>query len=365
MIINALFGKVEKSILVSKNYSLKISNLNYSNKEWIKEVLETELARFYSWENARKLSFPHLPYYELKDLLMSVYYKDFFVNKKHDSDEACCKSICNYILSLECKERVPDTRLHLRNECSFNPSCEKSIEERFIQFYNFCESHNSTMEKSASWHILYNSHEFMQYTNKSNIIGHMNWNVTDYDKYSKINNHLHLSHALEYAVKVKSICDFGYKIDQYIDSDEDFFVIDYIIELLSSDDCYGAAWLIKMTSLLEFVLVRSNSKSIKNEMREKLPQFIRSDIADKDHWISLCYDIRSKFAHGDYFELKKKIREYAHKYMKDYDFDFYEHNEISCIMGSVAWQLSNVVAEVIKTMLNDKYKIIEIKGKCK
>ena len=97
MIITGLFGKVDKSILVSSNYSLKISNLNTSNKDWFKEKLKSELADFYSWEKASAISFPHLPYYEMKDLLMSDYYRGFFNNKQHDADEACCKSICNYI----------------------------------------------------------------------------------------------------------------------------------------------------------------------------------------------------------------------------------------------------------------------------
>lgn len=363
MIITGLFGKVDKSILVSSNYSLKISNLNTNNKDWFKKILKSELEDFYSWEKAHAISFPHLPYYEMKDLLMSDYYRGFFNNKQHDTDEACRKSICNYILSLECKERVADTRLHLRNEYVYNPSCEKSIEERFIQFHNFCEKQNNGIGKSSNWSIIYNSHDLMQYTNKSRIISHMYWNVSNYDIYWESSNNMHVSHELEYSLKVKSLCDFGNKIDKYINSEEDFFTIDYILELISSVECYGASWLIKMTSLLEFVLVRPNAKSIRSELREKLPQFISTEIADKDHWISLCYDIRSKLAHGDYFELRKKIREYALTYMKEYDFDFFEHNEVSCIISNIGWQLSKIVAEVINTMLDDKEKIINLKSK--
>ncbi len=362
MIVTALFGKINKSILVNRNYSLKLSNLNPQDKLWFNKVLTSELKEYYKREKSRAISFPHLPSYKLQDLLMSVYYKDFFFNKQHESDLASCMSICNYVISLECKEQVPDTKLYLKNEYVLNPSCEKSNEERFIEFYNFLESHNYVREKSASWRIDYNSHEFIQYTDKSHIISHMHWNVQNYEMYWRSNSHMHVSHKLEYETKVNSLCDFGNKIDQYIASDEDFFVIDYVIELLSSIECFGAAWLIKMTSLLEFVLVRKNAKSIRNELIKKLQQFISDDIADKDHWISLCYDIRSKLAHGDYFELVKKAKEYALLYMKEYSYDFYEHNEISSIISNVGWQMSEIVAKVINTMLNEKSKIIDLKN---
>ena len=49
--------------------------------------------------------------------------------------------------------------------------------------------------------------------------------------------------------------------------------------------------------------------------------------------------------------------------MKEYDFDFFEHNEISCIISNIGWQLSNIVAEVINAMLNGKEEIINIKRK--
>lgn len=94
-----------------------------------------------------------------------------------------------------------------------------------------------------------------------------------------------------------------------------------------------------------------------------MPQFIPDDIEDKELWIRLVYDIRSKIAHGDYKGIQIKTDKYIDAFLGHAEFDFYEHSKINWAYSGIYGTIHTVVANIIWSMLNIKPLITNIKEK--
>lgn len=355
MIITPLFCRLNKHITVSQKLGIQISNIEDTEKEYLLQQLVSEVSQYYE-DNEKNLPPEYRDNRTIQEILFSNYYVDFFKSENTSSEIECLKSICNNILKIHINESN-ESVLSLKNEFTFNPTCEMSVEEKFTRLFSFLEYNMPYETKRAEIVIACNDNGY-GFCAKTDIISYMNWRVVPHSLEN--NPYRFTSHSSECQHKIDSITAFGKSIDKYIISDKDFFVMDFIMDSLSSYDGYGTSRIIKLVAILELILAKTN-KSLRQEFRNKLPQFLSDNIDNKELWITLMYDIRSKIAHGDYLELMRKTEKYAEVFMKDFEYDYYEYNKLNWIIPHLYGELSVVVARVVKTMLNCRPLIDKIK----
>lgn len=325
MVITPLFRKLEKPLIISQKLGLKISNVNENDRVYLLKQLVLELKQF----NEGKKSSP--PEYRdnrtLKDILFSKYYGNYFNKENPSSEIECLESICNNILMIYITDSN-ESMLPLKNQYSLNPTYEIPVERKVISLFSFLEDHKPFDTKRSDINIGYNDNTYGPNTDKTDIIKSMVWRVAPHIL-EENNLYRYTSHADECDYKIYSILAFGKLIDKYIISDQDFFVLDFIMDTLASNDSFGSTRFIRMTAMLEFLIAKSNYKSLRYEYRKKLPQFLSDSINDKDLWITMMYDIRNKIAHGDYFGLMGRTEKYAENFMKNFEYDYYEYNRMN------------------------------------
>lgn len=361
MVITPLFSRITTPITISIKLGLEVHNLtddDIEDKSYIKKSLLDELDIY----NKERITMPvknRFPY-SLKGIMQSDYYRECFEKDILNNDNECINVLCSKILMIYCIDSQ-SSMMPLKNEFCINPTCEMSLEQKFIRFLTFLESYKSFDTKRAEINITYNDNEYGHYTGKSDIIRSMLWRLAP-KELEENNPYRFVTHEEEYQCKINGVIHLGKLIDNFIESQQDFYIIDYLMDAISSYENHGAFGIVKMTSLVEMLLANPKYKSLRYELRHKLPQFLSDDIHDKDLWIKYMYDIRSKIAHGDYSAISAITSDYQKTFMQNFECDYYEYNLINWIYSDIYLHLSSAVGNIIRTYLNMKPLINKIKG---
>lgn len=155
---------------------------------------------------------------------------------------------------------------------------------------------------------------------------------------------------------------WGQKIDKFLEEENDFYQLDYIINALYKDKEYNANHLFKNFSILEMLLVKEGAKT--NTIDNKLAIFLEEEYReDGIHLARLLRQMRNKIAHGDFNSFYEKAEEYARLYMINYNFDYSEYSRLNWILLHICCILDDLVAKVIKIMFDNKSQLLEIKNK--
>lgn len=322
-----------------------MNNISDEDKELIYGLIKEELSENYE---------------KLEKLINCPYYSDAF--NYSDKDDKV-QLLYDNIICIN-TEDTKNSFLRLKNQYTNNPYCEISNEEKFISFFNFVHSNldRTTKKKSCHLDVVFSDSDywfFSKNNGKSNIISSMIW----HDSPSKIMNNTPYKFRTnneEFEYKIKTLLQFGRKIDDYIQEKQDFYALDYIIEA-SSNESSSAFAIVKLFSLLETLIAHKNYTSLRQELLNKLPRFLPDDIEDKELWIKLVYDIRNKIAHGDYKGLVEKTDQYLEIFMIGWNLDYYEFSKINWVYSSVYSTLNTVVANIVWSMIYTKPLVKKIK----
>jgi len=151
-------------------------------------------------------------------------------------------------------------------------------------------------------------------------------------------------------------------IDSFLETENDFWKLDYIINSVFDDNNYNTYHLFKVFSLLELLLVYPDDNGKITELDSKLQQFLPKQIPTNKQarFCMLVRQIRNKIGHGDFHSMNLKCEEYANEFMQTFWFDYYEFSRQNWILSNICVALNNTLANVLWMMLNDKNKLISI-----
>jgi len=153
--------------------------------------------------------------------------------------------------------------------------------------------------------------------------------------------------------KIMNLIKFGTLIDNFLEIDNDFFLLEYIMNALVEGEDYNAYYIFKMVSIIELLVKNPKHSRWQESDFRKMAGFI-NEVEDKLALARLIIQIRNKIGHGDYEALHFKAEEYAEKYMSNYYFDYYEYSRINWIFLNLSCRLNEMLADIIWAYLNNK-----------
>lgn len=181
----------------------------------------------------------------------------------------------------------------------------------------------------------------------------------DYFKKTRVLSVLQFKRVKSTEKYIADLQKWGQKIDKFLEGENDYYKLDYIVNALCKDNEYNTNHLFKNFSILEMLLVREGAKT--NTIDNKLSIFLYEGYKDEGKNVArLLRQMRNKIGHGDFSGFYEKAEEYATLYMVNYHFDYSEYSRLNWILLNVCCLLDDILGKVLKVMFNDKSKLIEI-----
>jgi len=156
--------------------------------------------------------------------------------------------------------------------------------------------------------------------------------------------------------------DFGKLVDKFIEDENDFLLLEYIMNALNEGASYNAYYVFKLVSIIELLIKNPNIRFWNNNDISKLAEFINYNKNDRK-LSRLIIQIRNKIGHGDFKALQHKTDKYADNYMKDYYMDYYEYSKINWVFLNLSCKLNQVLSDILWGYLNYKDKMNNLKLK--
>ena len=335
MVILDAYGKIEKT-LISKKLHLYIDNIPNSESdnwnEYICQIMEREI-REQEFESAEyKLS-----YGKNLDTFDTVYFKEIFRNNFNhiDMNDEDNTMLTEYI------QIVADNMICLFFDYSYEDMpffdwttncfdgrlCEEDYAEKIVKLMQLCQRNNTKFTPN----IIYTSNEDFRPT--------------------KILQLLKFKKRLSLDEYISELIIWGRKLDDFLESENDYYKLDYIANSIYMDKEYNSNHLFKNFALLELLLLKPNEKT--NEIDKELTPFLVSDYGSESENVAiLLRQMRNKIGHGDFLAFNKKIEEFISKYMSDYHFDYTEYSRLNWGLLNVCCLLDEILAKVLSIKIS-------------
>lgn len=247
----------------------------------------------------------------------------------------------------------------LRSKPLLNPIDEYEIEYKIIYLFNFLRHvHSKRNELDILFYNGYPNDRTNEIFNDLFFKTFKGRKIHEYFMYQYYSNS-----EYEFKSKINDFIKFGSKIDQYIECSNDFFKLDFIIEILLAADENIYAFL-NYIELIEMLIINPK-RSIRDQFKEKIKFFMNQNEfkckEDIEDFSVKLYDIRSRLVHGNYNTLKKELINFNKKYNKNVNYDYGEFKEQNWIMINISFKLKKILRNIIEIMLEDKNKLYDFK----
>lgn len=347
MILINLYGKIEP-IILSEKLGVGISNLY---NDWLTGIVddlkEEMLLRDHYLETSKKYNFGDfkIRQYEPEKIVGDANWTDVL-----DEDvDYYLQEIANNLVQLEVLE-FDKSLLQLKNCLLDSPTCEVQYPLKFIRF-----CHILTASSSARNHcdinipfMTYNPDKFSSKPLILNFASSMVTRQIDLNAYNE-----KAIQSMKYAGKL---------IDNFLESERDFWIFDYIVNAVNESEDYNAYYLFKIMSLIEMLIINPNSNGkTHGELERKLPKFLRNeltDYADKELFCKIARKLRNKIAHGDFEEFQNLLEEYRANFMKNFWYDEFEYSVESWTINSICLSLKSALSEILFEFISNKEEFI-------
>ncbi len=356
-------------ICVSKKIGLYLKNPDDKvTYNYIKSFIENEY--YYNMKEDKNFREKMISYFK------DEYYKDNFPkNIDKLNSKQLISMLTKKIISLEIRTSsdtilIDDEvfNLYEANEISgalqkrplLNPLNEYEIEYKMLFLYNILKDRNLKRDEldilfvTGYTNDLPDEFDFYRlfYKTKKAFLEH---EYIGYQYYNHIEE--------EYNQKIEEFLKFGKKLDNYLENVEDYFKLDFIIEMiLSSKNTFYS--LLNYSAIIEMLIVNP-SKSIREQFKQKIKYFVNNEYFNNaeeiEKFSTKLYDIRSRLIHGNYNSLNEELKEFQIKYSKIVEYDLGEFKEVNWNLISVGSYLSSIVINILNKMLEDKKKLIDFK----
>ena len=343
MVLINLYGKLDP-IILSKKLGVGISNLN---DDWVTGIVddlkEEMLLREHYLKTSKK--------YNFADFKINQYEPDKIVRDANwtetiDEDvDFNLQEIAKNLVQLEVLD-FDQSLLQLKNSHLDSPSCEVQYPLKFIQF-----CHILSESKRARTHC------------KSNI-PFMTYNPDKYNSKPLILNFVSSMVKTQTDLKVfnekaiESMVYVGKLIDNFLESERDFWIFDYIVNALYESSEYNAYYIFKIMSLIEMLIINPNGNGkTQGELERKLPRFLLNELNeydDKELFCTIARKLRNKIAHGDFEAFQKLLEEYRENFMQNFWYDEFEYSVESWTINSICLSLKSALSEIFFEFFSNK-----------
>ena len=350
LVLINIYGKIQP-IIISKKLGIGISN---PSSDWVdgflgdfeKEILihNHDIASFeksgfdISWANNR---------YDLENLVMQLGWQE---DKK-----STMQIIAEHLIEIQVSD-FENSLLQIKNEHLDNPTCEPQYTRKFLKFCSVLQSSRNA-EKIIPRQVppsTYNSDDL-----------HVQPLILNY-LLAMLHTHPHFKVTIDDYTEggIASLKYIGKLIDEFLITDEDFWLLDYIINAIYFDNDYNAYHIFKVMSIIELLIInpKRNGKT-EGETEQKLPFFLSEYIpASKGVlFAELMRKFRNKIGHGDFRAVQKLLEQYRQEFMENFWFDEIEYSIESWTYGDICIRLNEALGEILWLMLSDKAKLQELR----
>lgn len=349
MILLNIYGKIAKTIISEK---LGIGLLNPS-EDWIEgfiyDMKKELLIRKHDISKYNKYNDINLRQYNPTKIVKE---NGWSKEKENVSMNQALRIIAQNLIGIEVID-FDNSFIKCKNPYIDSPMCEKSYAHKFICFlYNIQKSFKDN-------NIIINQIPFVTYSSddlhNEPLILNYTFNKEDLKKSKNYNENC-----------IKSIINMGNLIDNFLKTQKDFWILDYIINTLFESDEYNAYYVFKIMSLIEMLIINPKNNGITvGELEKKLPMFILDeDLTSEDKLVfsSIVRGLRNKIGHADYNAIQKLLGEYRKKIIPNYSYDEYEYSIENWNFLSISIMLNNILSNIVFLMLTNRKKLEEIQN---
>jgi hypothetical protein len=232
-----------------------------------------------------------------------------------------------------------------------SPTCEIQYTKKFIKFCSIVEN-SECAQRVLSGQIPFVTYDSNDYNSKPLILNYL----------QVISN---LSIGLdEYSNNcIMTLQHLGGLIDGFLSTDEDYWLFNYIINVVSDNHGKEAYHIFKVMSLIEMMIINPNGNGrTSGEMERKLPQFLSIDIdsTQKELFSTIMRKLRNKIGHGDFKAIQQLLEDYRNSFMQNFWYDEFEYSIENWTYGNICIELDKALANILWLMLFDKEKLLRI-----
>jgi len=349
MVLLDIYGKIEP-IIISKKLGVGISNPSSDWVEGLQDDFKEEILIHNHIISSFKQSGMDVSWatgrYDLQSIVKQLGWQE---DGKTDM-----QIIAEHLIEIQVSD-FGNSLLQMKNENLDSPICEPQYTRKFL---NFCCKVQSS--KGAGKVI-------------PGQIPLSTYNSDDLHREPLIINYLQASLHTYPACKV-TVSDFtqggitaltiiGKLIDDFLVTDNDFWLFDYIINALFSDGEHNAYHVFKTMSLIEMLIInRKGNGKTAGEIEYKLPHFLSDRIPQKDGALfsQIMRKLRNKIGHGDFEEVQQLLEQYRQAFMQNFWFDEIEYSVENWTYGDICLRLDEALNEILWLMLSDNDKLVKI-----
>ena len=245
--------------------------------------------------------------------------------------------------------------LQMKNDHLDSPTCEPQYPRKFLNLCCKIQSSQSaqTVIPNQIPFSTYNSDDFQQKPLILNFLGamlhpHPNYpiSIPDYT-----------------AGGIKSLEYIGSLIDNFLVTDKDFWLFDYIVNAVFNDESHDAYHIFKVMSLIEMLIIspKGNGKTV-GELERKLPQFLpdRIPVEERALFSEIVRKLRNKIGHGDFEAVQQLLDQYRNSFMQNFRYDEFEYSIENWTYGNICINLDSALNEILWLMLSDRAQLASV-----
>ena len=162
---------------------------------------------------------------------------------------------------------------------------------------------------------------------------------------------------------IKSLEYIGSLIDNFLVTDKDFWLFDYIVNAVFNDESHDAYHIFKVMSLIEMLIItpKGNGKTV-GELERKLPQFLpdRIPVEERALFSEIVRKLRNKIGHGDFEAVQQLLDQYRNSFMQNFWYDEFEYSIENWTYGNICINLDSALNEILWLMLSDRAQLASV-----
>lgn len=339
MVIIDVCGKIEKT-KISDKLKLYISNIPTDWKESIIEDMMQEIRqqKVDMEDNLRRYGNSYQTEYTVAYLKRIIEtnmnsYPDYSL----ESIENCLNYLADNMVYLFFDYNYEDMPFFdWTTNCFDGRFCEEDYVEKVMYFSNFV---NHEIENGIHMNCIYTSN--INPLEHTRILRNLSFRVD-----SEFNN---WKSTDDYIIELQKM---GTRIDNILNSENDYYKLDYIMNGIYKDNSYNQNHYLKVFSLLELALLAPNQKT--NEIDNLLIPYLKKDYGtDSADVAQILRQMRNKIGHGDFKAFNGKAEEFAKKYMAHYSFDYSEYSRLNWILLHTCCLLDDLLRAILFRQLKE------------
>lgn len=345
MIILNFYGNIQPTI-ISQKLGVGISN---PPSDWVNglqdDMLEEMLVLEHNLKVWRKEEFmdTQLSNYDLAELVKKAKWNISTEDGRSNLEVIARNLVAIDILDFE------NSFLQLKNDTMYSPTCEVSFPQKFINFCNMIQ-YSSKGKDILNNRIPFSTFSSDEFNEKPRILNFFRAMLNSQLDFENYNNEC-----------LSSLKKVGALIDDFLQMDEDFWILDYIINSMYHDREYNAYHVFKVMSLIEMLIINpsGNGRAV-GELERKLPIFLKESqivTAKKATFAQIMRQLRNKIAHGDYRAIQQLLKRYRDEFMINYQYDEFEYSIENWTYLNICCRLDEVLNEIVWELITNKNQL--------